>query len=118
MADRVKQLEKMGYTVGVAWEGYTDEGTGDTVPTVYRVEGFGTSGTIREDDDDAWAAFADKTAHEHRVNSARAADPDDEFTWTREEETRSAIEAAVATGGMKRKDADKAIKALDSRDEG
>lgn len=117
MADKVKELSKMGYEVGVAWEGHTDEGTGETVPTVYRVEGFGTSGMLRDDDDDAWAAFANETAHEHRVNSARAADPDDEFTWTHEEAVRSAVEAAVATGTMKRKDANAALKALDSPDE-
>lgn len=106
--DTAKHIDKardLGYSVGVAFEGYGGDRADGGVPTVYRVEGFGVSTQIAHDDEDAWKRMTNAKAHEHRDKFMRANDPDDDFEWTDEEMNLSSIDAAVALGDMSKEDA-------------
>lgn len=103
------KAESLGYTVGVAWEGYEDPNTGENHPTVYRVEGYGTSMMFRDDDKETWDQFLVPEAHEHRVNLTRHMNPDDEFEMTEDEIMESSFRAAVGVGHMTQKEAEKAL---------
>lgn len=109
-AKMIDKAEGLGYSVGVAFEGHGGDRKDGGVPTVYRVEGFGITTQIAADDEDAWKSITNAKAHEHREKSARAIDPDDDFEWTPEEQMKSSLDAAVATGGMERADATQAMK--------
>lgn len=109
MTSYLDKAKALGYTVGVAQEGYTDPKTGETYPDVHRIEGHGVSTMLRADDKDAWEQFLVPEAHEHRAKFTRHQNPDDDFTMTEEEIMTSSFNAAVATKGMTRKQADKSM---------
>jgi hypothetical protein len=56
---------ELGYTVAVGAGGYVDFETGEAVPAVYRVAGFGLSTMFRGDDADVWTAIV--SAERHRL---------------------------------------------------
>jgi hypothetical protein len=84
----IDKARELGYEVSVSFEGYDD------VPTVYHVEGHGISTQYSHNDEVAWANLVNRKAHAHREKSARAVNPEDDFTWTPEEQLESALEAS------------------------
>lgn len=108
-ADHVGRASRLGYTVNVAQEGYTDPKTDEIYPDVYRVEGHGVSIMLRDDDKDTWDHFLVPEAHEHRANFARHMNADDEFEMTEDEIMKSSFQAAVGVGSMTQDEADEAF---------
>lgn len=88
----ITKAQTQGYSVGVAIAGYND------FPTVYRIEGFGVSLQLTENDEDSWTQFTNDDAHDFRVKSFRAEDPTDDFTWTESERLVANMQAAVSLG--------------------
>lgn len=108
-AKHVDQARKLGYSVNVAQEGYTDPQTDVAYPNVYRIEGHGVSIMLHENDKEAWDRFLVPEAHDHRANFARHMDADDDFTMSEEDIMQSSFQAAVGVGSMTQEEADKSM---------
>lgn len=98
------KLEKQGYTVELATE------AGGKLPAIYRVEGQGISIQLHEGDTESWKRLANPDAHQHRVDLARAADPDDKFEMDEESKLRSDLKAQVSLGDITKDEANEIVR--------
>ena len=115
-----KKLQDMGYEVGVAIEGYEDEGyehedgtrvEAQSCPTVYSVSGFGIQNLqVQEGDGDTCKRLSDPDAHQLRIDNLRDLDPTDSFRMDEGDRRERNLQLAVKFGDISEKQADEARK--------